>query len=134
MDKIIYFDNNEIIFNGTYDEFVKTEMYEKLLKAERNKKTGKSLKSLVKEDILNPIKKSQTKTVLSIRKDSVEELSVKRSNSSAMLYLQKGKLINEKNKKGIVEEGKFYIYKNFFKKMGNNSYSYSIFILSFSMS
>ena len=51
-----------------------------------------------------------------------------------MLYLQKGKLINEKNKKGIVEEGKFYIYKNFFKKMGNNSYSYSIFILSFSMS
>ena len=51
MDKIIYFDNNEIIFIGTYDEFIKTKMYEKMLKAEKNKTHDKSLKSLVKEDI-----------------------------------------------------------------------------------
>ena len=45
MDKIIYFDNNEIIFIGTYDEFIKTKMYEKMLKAEKNKTHDKSLKS-----------------------------------------------------------------------------------------
>ena len=133
MDKIIYFDNNEIIFNGTYDEFSKTTMYEKILKAEKIKQHDKSLKSLVKEDIMNPVKKSKTKTVLSIKKDSVEDLSIKKSNSSAMLYLQKGKLLNDKNKKGKIEEGKIYTYSNFFKKMGGNSYSLSIIILFLSI-
>ena len=82
---------------------------------------------------MNPVKKSKTKTVLSIKKDSVEDLSIKKSNSSAMLYLQKGKLLNDKNKKGKIEEGKIYTYSNFFKKMGGNSYSLSIIILFLSI-
>ena len=134
MDRIIYLDNNEVIFNGTYDQFAKTEMYKKLLNIEKRRQSIKSLKSLVIVENLNQMKKSKTKNAFTTKNDSVEELAIKKSNSSAMLYLQKGKLINEKNKKGIVEEGKFYMYKNFFKKMGNNSYLYSLFILFFSMS
>ena len=121
MDRIIVLEKGTIIFDGNYNTFCSSEIYEKMIKKEKieneNKKFEK--KKFVKKKDYKQISK-----IIKFQNDSD-------STSKNSINLKRGKLIiDEKQNNNKI---KLSLFISFFRKMGKNSLlsSFIILILTF---
>ena len=117
MEYIYYINEGKIVFSGTYNEFINTKWYKKMI----SKETSHIEKILENSDTKLTVHKWKN---LPSRKLSTVE-------GTKMAFIEKGKVVVEES----TEKGgfKFSLYKKLFYVMGNKSYLLPFSLLIFSL-
>jgi ABC-type multidrug transport system fused ATPase/permease subunit len=117
MEYIYFINQGKIVFSGTYEEFIKTEWYKKMISKETT-----NLQKVLGDNMENVARNK-------IRKKSTRKLSIEGDKGA---FIEKGKVVNEESiQKGGI---KFTLFKKLFYIMGNKSYILPLFVFIFSLS